>query len=208
MLRCRQNLPPEPFSRLGRMPRLFALLLALALAATLASCGEEDAQLLPGETAREITANLNSVEQLAGEGDCVGAEGAAEQVSEQIETLEDVDPRLKRALEEGAAKLNEAIAGCEEVATEAVSPATIPPESEDEEEKKPKDEDRDDGKGPKEKETPPDTPASSPPLPPQAEGKGPSGEPGPGGDEDGDDEESEEGPSGGVSPGAPAGEGD
>lgn len=194
------------------MPRPLASLLTLALAAgaalTFVACGEEDAQLLPGGTAREITANLNSVEQLADEGDCVGAEGAAQQVSEQIEALEDVDRELKRSLEEGAVRLNEVIDGCEEEATESISPATIPPESESDDEKEPKDKEDEKDKGPGKKETPPDTPDSSPPLPPQAkgEGKGPPSET----ETDGDDgeEEAEEDPSGGVSPGAPAGEGE
>jgi hypothetical protein len=97
------------------MPRLSVLLLAPGLAAaaiSLASCGGEAAKLLPGETAREITANLDTVKQLADEGDCVGAESAAGQVSEQIEELSGIDAKLKRALEEGAARLNEVIASC------------------------------------------------------------------------------------------------
>ena len=71
------------------MARLATSLIVLALgafaAATLSSCGEEDAKLLPGETAREITANLDTIRQLADEGDCVGAESATEQVDEQVE---------------------------------------------------------------------------------------------------------------------------
>src|SRR5258708_554613 len=108
------------------MPRLPASLLALALRATvlvLSSCGGKDAQLLPGETAREITANLDTVQQLSDEGDCAGAESAVQQVGEQIETLEGVDAKLKRALEEGAARLGEVITDCEESSTEAIAPA-------------------------------------------------------------------------------------
>ena len=62
--------PARPDSLLA-----FALVAAAALA--LAACGGEDAKLLPGETAREITANLDTVQQLSAEGDCVGAESAA-----------------------------------------------------------------------------------------------------------------------------------
>jgi hypothetical protein len=113
------------------MRRLTAFAFVFALGATaafaLSSCGEgDDAQLLPGETAREITANLDAVELLADEGDCAGAESAARQVGIQVETLEGVDRELKRALEQGAEKLNEVVTECEEETTEAVDPATVP----------------------------------------------------------------------------------
>ncbi|MEX0973140.1 MAG: hypothetical protein WDZ46_07765 [Solirubrobacterales bacterium] len=195
-------------------------LLALALAATaalaLVACGGEDAKLLPGETAREITANLDTVQQLSDEGDCVGAESAAQQVGEQIEAVEGVDPKLKRALEGGAARLQEVIAECEETSTEAIAPAEIPSEAEEDEGEersrggKDSDEKDDDeeraGKqsGPREDEGP-DTPSTSPTPPPQAEGRGegpPSGSAPPG------EEEGTESPSGGVSPGSPAGGGE
>lgn len=192
------------------MPRLAASLLALMLgsaaALALIACGEEDAQLLPGETAREITANLDAVEQLADEGDCIGAESAAQQVSEQVEVLTGVDRELKRALEEGAARLSEVIAGCEEEATEAIAPATIPPETEEEEEEPQKDE-KEKKEKPKEEAPDEETEATPPPLPPQAEGEAkgrPPSEPEP----PAETEEGEEAPSGGVSPGAPAEEND
>jgi hypothetical protein len=195
-------------------------LLALALAATaalaLVACGGEDAKLLPGETAREITANLDTVQQLSDEGDCVGAESAAQQVGEQIEAVEGVDPKLKRALEGGAARLEEVIAECEETSTEAIAPAEIPTEADDDDgdDEKPRggkdgDEDEDDEdtagnrSGPREKESP-DTPSASP-TPPQAEGKG---EGPPAGNAPPSEEEGAESPSGGVSPGSPAGGGE
>jgi hypothetical protein len=192
------------------MPRAVVSLLALALAGgaaiVLASCGEEDAQLLPGETAREITANLDTVQQLADEGDCVGAESAALQVSEQVEALDEVDARLQRALREGTARLSEVVAGCEEE-TEAFVPDTTtteaepPEEVERDKEKKKEDGDEDgefegDGDDEGEEEAPEEE--AEPSLPPQAEGEGkgqgngkgpPSGE--------------EEAPSGGVSPSNP-----
>jgi hypothetical protein len=190
------------------MPRLLAPLLALGLGASmtlaLAACGGEDAQLLPGETAREITANLDSVAQLAGEGDCIGAEGAAQQVGEQIEALEGVDRKLKRNLEEGAARLNEVIAGCEETATEAIAPATVPTEAEGAEKPAKEDKGKAGKAGPKE-ETPSEAAPPPPPLPPQAKGEGK-------GLEEGSvppaEEGAEESPSGGVGPGNPAGEGE
>ncbi len=173
----------------------------------LAACGEEDAQLLPGKTAREITANLDTVQQLSDEGDCVGAESAAQQVGEQIEAIEGVDRKLKVALEDGAARLEEVIVECEESTTEAVAPAEIPPEdeAEDEEtegkEKKPK---------PNKDEEEPDAPETSPSLPPQANGEGKGLENGngpPAGEEEAPEEGGAESPSGGVSPGSPAGGG-
>jgi hypothetical protein len=178
------------------------------MAFTLASCGEEDAQLLSGETAREIVANLDTVELLADEGDCVGAESAAEQVSEQIAALEGVEPELKRTLERGAARLNEVIVECEEDPTEAIAPAEIPSEDEGEEEEEKPDKKKEKGdkgdaddEGPAEGETGPDTP-TSPSLPPQAEGEAKGHE------DDGEEGSGKPGggeaPSGGVSPGSPA----
>ena len=56
-----------PFSRLATCvsSRLSSLALALGVAAALAlvSCGGEDAKLLPGNTAAEITENLDRVKQ-------------------------------------------------------------------------------------------------------------------------------------------------
>ena len=193
------------------MPRLPAPLLALVLggaaALALVSCGGEDAQLLPGETAREITANLDTVQQLSDEGDCVGAESAAQQVGEQIEALESVDTKLKRALEEGAGRLNEVIASCEEATTEAIAPAIVPTEAESSEEEPPKEKKgKEKEEKPKEEAPAPETPATPPPPPPQAndEGKGMEGGNEPPSGEEGDEESS----SGGVSPGSPAGEGE
>jgi hypothetical protein len=200
-----------------RRPPVPALALCLALAALLlAACGEEDAQLLRGETAREINANLDTVQQLADEGDCTGAESAVEQVGEQIDGLEEVDPRLKRALEEGAERLDEVIATCEESTTESIGPARIPDEGEgeDEEDDGERDErqqDRDrggdgegrQGSGDGEGEGEPE--AGGPPSPSEGEanGKGPEGEGPPGQGEDGD-----EGDSGGIGPGSAVEEGD
>lgn len=204
-LRCREILSRGAFSRLAPMPRSLLTFVLMALVALgLVACGEEDAQLLPGGTAREITANLDTVQQLSDEGDCIGAESAAQQVGEQIEALEGVDRKLKVALEDGAARLEEVIVECEETTTEAVAPAEISPEGEedeepDEKEKKPK---------PDKDEEEPDTPEGSPSLPPQAKGEGKGLENGPPAEEEAPDEGEAEGPSGGVSPGSPAGGGE
>lgn len=189
------------------MGRLSAYVIALALGAAmalgLAACGGDgDADLLPGGTASEINANLDQVEQLANEGDCLGAADAAQAVSAQVETLGGVDAKLKEALREGAARLNEVVAGCEETTTEeetvpSIAPAEEPEEDEEKPAKpaKPKQE---------EKEEPEET--TAPTLPPQAEGEAkghekqeeevPSVEPDVGA------------PSGGVGPGEPAEGGD
>jgi hypothetical protein len=174
-------------------------IIALGVAATmlLASCGGSGAKLLPGTTAREITANLDTVKQLTDEGDCVGAESAAQQVGEQIQTLGGVDPRLKRALEEGTARLNEVVASCEETITETVAPTTVPTEPEPAPEKPKKEPKEKKSEEEQEEVLPPEKEA--PPLPPQANGKAKGHEP---------TGEEEEGPvSGGVSPSAPVGEG-
>jgi hypothetical protein len=211
-LRCREILRRRPLSRLGRMACSPQSLLAFALAAVaglaLVACGSEDARLLPGETAREITANLDTVQQLSAEGDCLGADSAAQQVGEQIEALEGVDPKLKRALEDGAARLEEVIAGCEESTSEAIAPAAIPAETEESEEKAPKEKEgkEKEAKPEKEEEAPKTPPSSS--LPPQAKGEGKGLENGnvPPPSEEGA-EEGDEGQSGGVGPGSPAGGG-
>jgi hypothetical protein len=188
-------------------PPLLTAGLVAGAALALVACGGEDAKLLPGETAREITANLDTVQQLSDEGDCAGAESAAQQVGEQIEALEGVDPKLERALEDGATRLEEVIAGCEESSSEAIAPAIVPTEPEEGAEKAPKGKEKEE-KPKKEEEAPPET-APPPALPPQAkgEGKGPENGNGAPPSEEGVEEEPGEGSSGGVSPGSPAGEG-
>jgi len=175
-----------------RLPTLSALALAIGLAAALAlaSCGGEDAELLPGETAREITGNLDAVERLADEGECEGAAGAAAEVGAQVDALSGVDPELKRALERGAARLNEVVATCEEASSEAVAPATEATTTEEETERAPPGQrrgeqgDGEDGErkgepedgAPDQPTTPEPTPAE-PEAPPSGEGGG-TGAPG------------------------------
>ncbi len=193
------------FSRLATMRQLAALSLALALgvatAVGLASCGGEDAELLPGATAAEISENLDTVKQLASEGECSGAADAAEEVSAQVEALGGLDPELKQALERGAARLSEVVVTCEEATTEAFEPSTedteeaapkVPPGQEKKEEKEREKEEKE-----AEKDLPPDTPttpaettpAEPPSAPPPSEDGG-TGAPG------------------GVSPAEPAPEGE
>jgi hypothetical protein len=163
---------------------IVASLSALAVAA-LSACGGEDAKLLPGETAREITANLDSVKQLTDEGDCVGAESAAAQVGEQIEALSGVDRKLKEALDKGAERLNEVVDECEQAEEpEAVAPAEIPtdeaeetPDKKAEKEEEKAEKEREKEERAQEKEAPPPAPENEagPPgqekIPPGQEGK-------------------------------------
>jgi len=201
------------FSRLARMPRSprVPLVLALAGAAALVplGCGGEDAKLLPGETAREITANLDAVRLLSDEGDCLGAESAAQQVDEQIETLRGVDPKLQRALEDGAQRLEEVISECEEEAETLAPPATEDETTPAESEKEAKEREKEEEKAEKEAEKEEDerrkeeeaAREGSPSLPPQAKGEGKGLEEGNGPPVE--EETPSEGDSGGVSPGSP-----
>jgi len=194
------------------MGRLSASLLALVVAAAatlgLCACGSGGSpDLLPGSTAGEITANLDQVKELANAGDCVGAEDAAQAVSSQIEELGGVDKKLKQALREGATRLNEVVAGCEEVETEEEDEPAIEP-AEELEEAEPKEKpdkaekpDKVEKEGKATEETEGETGQS---LPPQAEGKAKGHE---------KQEETEVPPveetggtsAGGVGPGAPVG---
>jgi septal ring-binding cell division protein DamX len=202
---CRENPRQKPFSRLAAVRQPIAFILALALGVTaalaLVSCGDgEDAKLLPGNTAEEISENLDSVKQFVGEGECVGAENAAQEVSNQVEALGGVDPKLKQALQHGAAKLSEVVVNCEETETETVAPADettsteeedeLPPglekKAEKEREKEEKALEKEEEK--EEKEVPPPTtpttptettPAEAPTTPTEGGGTGASGGVGP-----------------------------
>src|SRR4051812_3822639 len=139
------------------MPRVAASLLALALglagALALASCGGgSDAKLLAGTTAQEISENLDSVQRLVDEGECVGAEDAALTVSSQGEAVEGVDPELKQALQKGAARLNEVVGGCEEAAEETVEEAPTTTESPEDAGKAEKEQEKEEEKAAKDQE--------------------------------------------------------
>jgi hypothetical protein len=198
-LNCREKPLRKVFSRLARMRQVAVLTLALALgtasALALVSCGGEDAQLLPGSTAEEINENLDTVRLLADEGECVGAADAAVEVSAQIDSLGNVDAKLKQALERGAERLNEVVTTCDEATTEEFVPPVeettteettkVPPgqekKAEKEREKEEKELEKEEEKAAKEQTTPAETtPEETSPVPP-----------------------SEGGASGGVSPGAP-----
>jgi outer membrane biosynthesis protein TonB len=186
------------------MGRLSAFLLTLALGAVTAlgliACGSGDgADLLPGSTASEITSNLDQVEQLANEGDCAGAAAAAQAVSTQVDELSGVDEKLKRALREGALRLNEVVFTCEEATVEEEELPAIE-EAVEPEEEEPKEKPGKPEKPKQETEEEPEEPTTTPTLPPQAEGKAKGHEK----SEEAPPVEAGSGtPSGGVGPGAP-----
>lgn len=154
--KCREKPASGRFSRLAWMGRSRAIPLALVLgllaAATLSACGSEDSpDLLPGETASEITANLDLVEDLVAAGDCIGAENAAAAVSGQVEALTEVDEELQEALAKGAARLNEVVGECSEAPEEDETTTIEEPDSE-ELEKEQRDEEKAQEKAEKEAE--------------------------------------------------------
>jgi hypothetical protein len=182
-----------------RQAAAIALTLALggAAALVLVSCGE-DANLLPGSTAEEITENLDTVKQLADEGECAGAAEAAAEVSVQVESVEGVDPELKQALRRGVARLGEVVTTCEESTTEAVAPDaettttedSEPPGQEKKAEKEREKEEKEAEREAKAPSEPPTTTETTPTEPPTTTTPPPS-------------EDGGTGAPGGVSPGAP-----
>ena len=197
------------------MPRLvgsvLAVVLGAAVAVALASCGGSDAKLLPGNTAQEIRENLDSVQQLVDEGECVGAEDEALQVSSQVEGIVGIDPKLKQALEEGAARLNEVVADCEGAPQETVeepppttTESTEKPKQEKEREKAQEEREKEEEKAEKEqeKEQEKESAEEEPSLPPQANGKGKGHEEAPPAEPPGGEH------SGGIGPAGEAGGGD
>jgi chemotaxis protein histidine kinase CheA len=212
-LKCREIEYRKSLSRLATVRRHALSMLALALGAiaavALASCGGgEDAKLLPGNTAQEITENLDRVQQYAEEGECVGAEDAVGEVTTQVEALQGVDPKLEEVLRRGAARLGEVVAGCVEETIETVAPAEespsteeterIPPgqeeKAEKEREKEEKDLEKEAEKAEKEAEKAEKPEKEEPPAEGPAE-KEPQTTPG---------EDGGTGASGGVGPAAPA----
>jgi outer membrane biosynthesis protein TonB len=193
---------------MGRLSAsLLVLALGLAAAMALSACGSSgNAKLLPGATASQITSNLDQVQELVGEGECIGAQNAAAAVSEQIEELNGVDTKLKQALSEGANRLNEVVSSCEEAgpseaeeeAEEQEALETIENEEAEKTEKPAKEKNKPEDKPEKEAQEPKE--AKEPPVEPEPpaqeeESEAPPAEPGGGAG------------AGGVGPGAPAGEG-
>ncbi len=112
-------------------PYLLVFAAGVATALGLVSCGSSNNDnLLPGTRASDIVKNLDQVKQLAAEGSCADAETAVAEVRRQVTELpSSVDPRLRRALARGAAKLESVTAQCVEATTEApVETLAIPTE--------------------------------------------------------------------------------
>jgi hypothetical protein len=163
---------------MARLSALFlAFLLGTASAVALVSCGGgNDAELLPGTTADQIESNLDQVDQLAGEGDCIGAEDAVAEVTAEVEELQGVDLKLKAALEEGTAQLSAVVGRCEEETTsEETEPSletTVEADELEEEEKKSKKDkqaEKEEEAAEQEEEAAED---EGPDLPPPSNGKG------------------------------------
>jgi septal ring-binding cell division protein DamX len=184
------------------MGRLSALLPALAVTAALAvglsACGDSGSDLLPGTTASQINSNLDEVKALVAEGNCSGAGEAANTVTDQVAELSGVAKELKEALNEGATRLSEVVAACEEVPNETEEEA----EAQEAEEAEREAEEEAEKEEKAEKEKPDKEKAEKEPEPP-AEEKEPPGQE--------KKEEKEEAPpvepetggnSGGVGPGA------
>jgi hypothetical protein len=179
-------------------PLLVVFLLGAGGAVSLASCGGGNAELLPGTTAEQIESNLNLVEELAANEDCIGAEDAVAEVAAEVEELEGVDLKLKTALQEGTARLSEVVSSCEEEITSEETEPSLESnvEAEDVEDEKPKKE-----KTEKEPAKPKEEPSEGegPTLPPQSNGKGEENGKG-GGKPPAETEGEETPPSGGVGP--------
>ena len=97
---------------MGRLRAASLLLAALAAGLLLSACGGSKAQLLPGATAERIISNLDSVRDSVEEKNCEGAEAGVATVSTEVDELQKVDAKLKKALEHGALKLSEVVSSC------------------------------------------------------------------------------------------------
>lgn len=182
---------------MGRLSRsLLVLAVGAAAAVALASCGSSASpKLLPGATAGQINSNLDQVQRLVSENDCIGAENAAAEISNQVDELSGVDKKLKQALSEGAQRLNEkVVAGCEEEVAEESTEATETGEETETAEKNEKAE-KEKAKSEKEPKEPKEPPVE--PFEPPAHEEG-------GGNESPPVETGGGTPSGGIGPGAPA----
>jgi len=194
---------------MGRLRAPLLVFAAAALAAVaISACGGDSADLLPGKTASEIESNLDQVARLAGEGECVGAENAAQEVSAEVEALGGVDAKLKQALSEGTSRLNEVVASCEEGEPEEEELEPVEPEEEVESAGKPEKKEKGEKPEKAEKEKP-ETEVEEPEetTPPPSNGKGKGAENGQGPEGEGPPGLAEP-PSGGVGPGTEVEAGD
>ncbi len=97
---------------------LCALLLT-GVAAFCAGCGEDRSNLLPGDTVAEINSNLDQVNELYANDDCIGAISTADEIKTQVLGLgPKVDEKLKKNLDDG---INELIVKIQSACTETVT---------------------------------------------------------------------------------------
>jgi hypothetical protein len=99
--------------KIGRVRAAALILAALAVGLLLSACGGGgNGELLPGATADQITSNLDQVRESYESGDCEKAENTVAQVSTEVDDLNKVDAKLKKALKNGALKLSEVVNNC------------------------------------------------------------------------------------------------
>ena len=98
--------------QIGRVRAAALILAALAVCLLLSGCGGGNGELLPGTTADRITSNLDQVQASYESGNCEKAETAVAQVSTEVDDLNKVDAKLKKALKNGALKLSEVVNSC------------------------------------------------------------------------------------------------
>jgi hypothetical protein len=101
--------------QIGRVRAAALILAALAVGLLLSACGGGgNGELLPGTTADQITSNLDQVRESYESGDCEKAKDAVAQVSTEVDDLNKVDAKLKKALNQGALKLSQVVSTCGE----------------------------------------------------------------------------------------------
>lgn len=100
------RLGPMSGIRAWRLP--LVALVAVACAAALGACGNDEPGTIPTDTGQQLLTQLDAVESAVEEGDCDTARENAVEFSELVSNLpEDVDGELRRALVEASANLVE-----------------------------------------------------------------------------------------------------
>lgn len=98
---------------MGRLRATTLLLAVLAAGLLLSACGSSGkGELLPGTTADQINANLDTVRESAENGACEKAEVTVAEVSDEVDELTKVNKKLKAALAQGAERLSEVVRTC------------------------------------------------------------------------------------------------
>jgi hypothetical protein len=165
---------------------ILAFALGAAVAVGLASCGRDDKGLLAGDTASQIVANLDTVNELARAGDCTSAAGAVSDVQDEIRNLpSSVDPQLRARLTEGAQRLATVVnspGACEATTAETTAAETTTTENTSTETTTEKKEKTESTTTPSTTTAPTTTTPTAPPGPPTGGTPGGTGAPPPGQD--------------------------